>query len=116
MPPISVEIKTKFQLLFLTLFSSKNNFCPLATKSCPGCPLAQCKHPAHSCVVGYKERGALSTMIALTAQGMTIMHLLVVDVMIDNFPLTIPSTSIFFSFSWVPLTGPGLCWTLLTSL
>ena len=28
MLPISVEIKTAFQLLILTLFSSQNNFCP----------------------------------------------------------------------------------------
>ena len=28
MLPISVDIKTKFQLLLLTLFSSKNNFSP----------------------------------------------------------------------------------------
>ena len=40
-----------------------------------------CKHPAHSCVVGCKERGgALPTVTALTAQGIIIMHLFVVHV------------------------------------
>ena len=37
--------------------------------------------PAHSCVVGCKERGgALPTVTALTAQGMTIMCLFVAQV------------------------------------
>ena len=43
--------------------------------------VGHCKHPAHSCVVGCKERGgALPTVTALTAQGMTIMRLFVVQV------------------------------------
>ena len=43
------------------------------------------KYPAHSCVVGCKERGgALPTVTALTAQGMTIMHLFVVQVIVST--------------------------------
>ena len=42
-----------------------------------------CKLPAHSCVVGCKERGgALPKVTALTAQGMTIMRLFVVQVIV----------------------------------
>ena len=45
----------------------------------------QCKHPAPSCVVCCKERGgALPTVTALTAQGMTIMRLFFVQVIIAN--------------------------------
>ena len=47
------------------------------------CKQAKCKHPAHSCVVDCKERGgALPTVTDLTAQGMTIMLLFVVQVII----------------------------------
>ena len=44
-----------------------------------------CKHSAHSCVVGCKERGgALPTVTALTAQRMTIMHLFVEQVIVGT--------------------------------
>ena len=44
-----------------------------------------CKHPAHSCVMGCKERGgALPTVTALTAQGITIMHLPVVQLTVST--------------------------------
>ena len=43
------------------------------------------KYLAHSCVVGCKERGgALPTVTVLTAQGMTIMHLFVVQVIFST--------------------------------
>ena len=45
----------------------------------------QCKHPAHCCVLGCTEKGgALPTVTTLTAQGMTIMCLFVVQVIIAN--------------------------------
>ena len=51
----------------------------------PGPGPGQCKRPAHSCVVGCKERGgALPTVTALTAQGMTIMRLFVVQVKVGT--------------------------------
>ena len=44
-----------------------------------------CKHPAQSYVVGCKEKGGvLPTVTALTAQGMTIMCLFVVQVIVGT--------------------------------
>ena len=44
-----------------------------------------CKHPAHSCIVGCKERGgALPRVTALTAQGITILHLFLVQVTVGT--------------------------------
>ena len=40
--------------------------------------LPQCKHPAHSCVVGCKESRGLSYLTALTARSMTIRTMFVV--------------------------------------
>ena len=49
------------------------------------CEVRHCKHPAHSCVVGCKERGgALPTVTALTAERMTIMRLFVVQVIVGT--------------------------------
>ena len=48
-----------------------------------GVALGHRKHPAHSCVVGCKQGGgALPTVTALTAQGMTIMRVFVVQVIV----------------------------------
>ena len=62
-------------LLCSALISSTLLCSALLSSALPCSILDHSKHPAHSCVVGCKERGgALPTVTALTAQGMTIMR------------------------------------------